>query len=209
MAETENPFGGAPFGGGPFGPKPAVGTTNFAQAVTANVSASASLTLDVGKIVLAGVDVATVFGAKSITFAVTAAVDAAASIVKAVTIAVVAALFDAAASVVKAVDKPLTAALASVQGEQGVKNVAFALTAQVTAAVSAILATLFIVSRNILMDPINCVLAGHQRIFDRLREYDIRPRNLRRNTVGKTAGTRRLGGDKPSFRVRTDKKGYD
>jgi hypothetical protein len=284
MAETENPFGGAPFGGGPFGPKPQTGTTNFDQAVTANVSAGATLTLDVGKIVLAGVDVATVFGAKSIAFAVTSAVDVAASVTKAVTFAVAAALFDAAASVVKNVGKLVTAASATVQGVQGakdvgknalasvtvaasvmravalavtalvdlaasvvkavgftvgalldavtatvsiikaiphtvtaeisvsgitLKDVGLNLTAQMTAGVTAILATLFIVSRNILMDPINCVLAGHQRIFDRLREYDIRPRNLRRNTVGKTAGTRRLGGDKPSFRVRTDKKGYD
>jgi hypothetical protein len=285
MAETENPFGGGPFGGGPFGPKPQTGAVNFDQAVTANVSAAATLTLDVGKIVLVGVDVATVFGAKSITFAVTSAIDVAASVTKAVTFAVAAALFDATASVIKNVGKLVTAASATAQGAQGAKDVgknavasvtvaasvmravAFAVTAlvdlavtivkaisftvgavldavsatvtiiasipltvtaqisatgraikevsvslvaaQISAAVSSILATLFIVSTNILQKPIDCVLAGHQRIFDRLREYDIKPTNFRSTVRGTRSGARRLGGDKPSFRVRTDKKGYD
>jgi hypothetical protein len=207
MAETDAPFGTGPFGQGPFGPKPA-GGQNFTKTVTANIDvASPAIVKSVGKNVIAAIDAAAAQGAKAISFAVAAPIDASVTVTKAVAFAVTA-LFDCAGLAVKNVGKPIAATSIAAAGSI-VRDVGKNVVSNVTAGVSALLATLFIVSRNILMDPINCVLAGHQRFFDRLREYDIRPRNLRQNTVGKTAGTRRIGGDKSTFRVRTDKRGYD
>lgn len=62
---------------------------------------------------------------------------------------------------------------------------------------------------DILQKPVNVVMAGDVPIKDRWREFDIRPLDLKTKPVATGSPTRRLRGDKPSFTVKTDKKGYD
>lgn len=67
-----------------------------------------------------------------------------------------------------------------------------------------------ITDTDIIQKPVDYALADKQLIKDRYREWDIRPMNVRTKPGGtRTAGARRLGGDKPSFSVTTTKKGYD
>lgn len=66
-----------------------------------------------------------------------------------------------------------------------------------------------VVSTRVLDLPVDYVLAGQQVLpTEIVREYDIRPRNLR--TFGKTmrSGVKAFG-PKPSFTVTSTKRGYD
>jgi len=107
MTDTTGAFGTGPFGEGPFGPKPA-GGTNFAQAVTANITVSASVTKSAGKIVTSLADLAAAQGAKQITHALTSLCDAGGVVTKAVLITLAASLADCAATVTKDAGKRVT-----------------------------------------------------------------------------------------------------
>lgn len=69
-------------------------------------------------------------------------------------------------------------------------------------------AALFMTSREILQDVVDCVLAGQQPLKDRGIEYDIRPADVKTNTVMNKSGRMRRG-PAPSFSVTTNKKGHD
>ena len=70
-------------------------------------------------------------------------------------------------------------------------------------------AALDITDTDILQKPIDCVLAGEVPFKDRYREFELRTPNRKANPRVTTGGARKLGGAAPSFRVRTDKRGYD
>lgn len=66
-----------------------------------------------------------------------------------------------------------------------------------------------ITDTDILHKPVDYALAGEQRIKDRYREWDIPAARRTERVSVKRSGARRLGGERPSFTVRTDKRGYD
>lgn len=66
-----------------------------------------------------------------------------------------------------------------------------------------------ITDTDILQKPVNVMMAGDLPIKGSGREWDLRPLGLRENTKVSAGQTRRLKGDKPSFKIRTDKRGYD
>jgi hypothetical protein len=183
-----------------------VGKPVVAASVTAEGAQGAK---DVGKNVTASADFS-VTVMRAVAFTVTALADFSVSVRKAVAVTLNALLdaVTASVSIIKAVATVEVVANVTAAGSV-IKSAAITLTAQVSAIVAAITATLFIVSTNILQKPINCVLAGHQKFFDRLREYDIRPTKFRSRAAGRRSSVRRLGGEAPSFRVKTDKRGYD
>lgn len=88
-------------------------------------------------------------------------------------------------------------------------NVGKIVPVSVTSVIATIAATLKIVSREILHDVVNCVLAGQQTIFGKGREWDIRPSNRKMRTTITRSSVRRLDKGTGSFRSRTDNKGYD
>ena len=61
----------------------------------------------------------------------------------------------------------------------------------------------------VLQLPINCVLAGQQLIKDRYRENDLFNPNLKTDVIVTRSRAGLLGTKRPSFTIRTDKKGYD
>ena len=63
---------------------------------------------------------------------------------------------------------------------------------------------------DVLQLPVNCVLAGQQRIFDRYNEWIINRRRTQMKRVGSHSRAGKISkGPKPSFSVKTDKRGYD
>lgn len=66
-----------------------------------------------------------------------------------------------------------------------------------------------ITDTDILRKPVNVVMAGDVPIKGSGVEYDKRPVNFRSRVAASASPARRLSGDKPSFTVRTDKRGYD
>jgi hypothetical protein len=110
--------------------------TIFDQAVTANITASVSVTNSVGKIVTAGVDLAAALGNFTVGKLVTATVNATVSVTKAIAYTVAAALIDASGTVVKSVGKIVPAALLSVAVGAITKSVGKIVTATVTLGVS-------------------------------------------------------------------------
>jgi hypothetical protein len=92
---------------------------------------------------------------------------------------------------------------------QVAKTVAVAATGAVAVVRTFVLDLLGITDTDILQKPVNVVMAGDVPIKDRWREFDIRPLDLKSKPVATGSPTRRLRGDKPSFTVKTDKKGYD
>lgn len=66
-----------------------------------------------------------------------------------------------------------------------------------------------ITDTDILQKPVNYALAGEQRIKDRGREWDIRAANRKESPRVMRSGARKLGGEAPSFTVKTGNRGYD
>lgn len=60
-----------------------------------------------------------------------------------------------------------------------------------------------------LQKPVNVVMAGDVPIKDRWREFDIRPLNIKTKRIASAAPGQRLNGPVPSFKTRTDTRGYD
>lgn len=60
-----------------------------------------------------------------------------------------------------------------------------------------------------LQKPVNVVMAGDVPIKDRWREFDIRPLNIKTTRIASATPGQRLNGPVPSFKTRTDTRGYD
>lgn len=66
-----------------------------------------------------------------------------------------------------------------------------------------------VIDLDVLQLPVNCVMAGNQPFKDRYREWTVCPPNRRTRANAKRSEVCRLKGDKPSFTVKTGKRGYD
>jgi len=67
-----------------------------------------------------------------------------------------------------------------------------------------------VVSTDDIQLPVNVVLHGHQReVMGRFRTFEGGPRRVLREGTGSRSRAGRLKGQKPSFRTRTDSKGFD
>jgi hypothetical protein len=73
----------------------------------------------------------------------------------------------------------------------------------------AVAALARITSTRILQLPIDAVLAGQQPIKEIGNEYDIRAVNRRERGRTMRSGVRALSGAKPSFTIRSSRRGYE
>lgn len=63
---------------------------------------------------------------------------------------------------------------------------------------------------DVLQKPINCVLAGQQRMFDRVNEWIVNDKRTTLKRVGSHSAVGKLSrGPAPSFTVKTNNRGYD
>lgn len=171
----------------------AVGTVNYSQSVTASLSETAST---------ARATAAT--RSASATTTVSRHIDvsralAAASQLMAVSVSTL---------VAHVYEQTVSASLATAAAVSRAIEATVSVAQSVLALVARVLYPLSTTSRQVLQEPVDCVLADRQTIEDRGVEYDIRPADTKSKTVMKRGG-RLSKGPAPSFSITTNKKGHD
>lgn len=175
----------------------------YLQTVSASIATSSTLSVNVGKAVDYVQTAAAAISNRAIAFSVTVIMEPAISVRKAVVTKLDNVLTSPTAVVIKNVGKALVSDVVTVTATMLPKTIGKIVhpVQHLRARLSA--TTLFITSRAILQDAVDYVLAGTQPLESSGREWETHNPNVRTSTRVMRSGVRNLGGEKPSFTVRT------